>query len=104
MDPAVGRLRKIFALLEARQEEVLARLAVLSLDPRVRPARDLARRLWERAWARANNRGSELEESQIVDLYECALILAFKEQGVVPPISRDCPRLDIRDLMEDVSR
>jgi hypothetical protein len=104
LDPAVGRLRKTFALLEVRQEEVLARLAVLSLDPRVRPARDLARRLWERAWVRANNRGSELEESQIVDLYEYALILAFKEQGVGPPISRDCPGLDIWELLGDVSQ
>jgi len=103
LDPAVGRLRKIFALLEARQAEVLARLAIPSLDPRVRPARELARRLWERAWARANHRGSELKETQIADLYEYALILAFKQQGVGPTIPKDWPEAHIRDLLGDVS-
>jgi hypothetical protein len=103
LDPAVGGLRKIFALLEARQAEVLARLAIPSLDPRVRPAREFARRLWERVWARANYRGSELKETQIVDLYEYAFLLAFKQQGVGPPIPKDWPGADIRDLMGDVS-
>ncbi|RPH90094.1 MAG: hypothetical protein EHM75_01135, partial [Desulfobacteraceae bacterium] len=86
LDPTVGRLRKIFALLEARQDEVLTRLAIPSLDPRVRLARELARQLWERAWARANYRGSEVEETQMADLYEYAFILAFRQQGVGPPI------------------
>ena len=103
LDPAVGRLRQIFALLEDRQTEVLALLAIPSLDPRVRPARELARPLWERAWARANYRGSELKETQIADLYEYAFILAFRQQGVGPPIPKDWPGADIRDLMGDVS-
>ena len=103
LDPAVGRLRKIFTLLEARQAEVLARLAISSLDPRVRPARELARRLWERAWAQADYRGSELKETQMADLYEYAFILAFRQQGVGPPIPKDWPGAHIRDLMGDVS-
>jgi len=103
LDPAVGRLRKIFTLLEARQAEVLARLAIPSLDPRVRPARELARRLWERAWDRANYRGIGLQETQMADLYEYAFILAFKQQGVGPPIPKDWPGADIRDLLEDIS-
>ena len=103
LDPAVGRLRKIFTLLEDRQTEVLARLAIPPLDPRVRPAREFARRLWERAWARASYRGSELKETQIADLYEYAFLLAFKQQGVGPPIPQDWPGADIRDLMGDVT-
>ena len=103
MDPGVGRLRRIFSLLEARQAEVLARLAIPPLDPRVRPARELARRLWEKAWARANYRGSELKETEIADLYEYALILAFEQQGVGPPIPQDWPEAHIRDLLGDVS-
>ena len=74
-----------------------------SLDPRVRPARELARRLWERAWARTNYRGSELKETQIADLYEYAFVLAFKQQGVGPPVPKNWPGADIRDLMGDVS-
>ena len=81
----------------------MARLAIPSLDPRVRPARELARRLWERAWDRANYRGTELQETQIADLYEYAFILAFKQQGVGPPIPKDWPEAHIRDLMGDVS-
>jgi hypothetical protein len=104
LDPAVGRLRKIFALLEARQAEVLVRLGIPSLDPRVRPARELARRLWERAWARATYRGSELPETRIADLYEYAFLLAFRQQRVGPPLPADWPEADIRELMEDVSR
>ena len=84
LDPAVKRLRKLFALLEARQAEVLARLNLSSLDPRVGPARELARQLWERAGSRAKSRGSELQETRMVDLYEYALLLAFKQQGVRP--------------------
>ncbi len=103
LDPVVGRLRKIFALLEARQGEVLTRLAIPSLDPRVRPARELARQLWERAWARSNYRGSEVEETQMADLYEYALILAFRQQGVGPPIPKDWPKAELRKLMGDVS-
>ena len=103
LDPAVERYRKIFALLEARQTEVLARLAIAPLDPRVRPARELARKLWERAWARANYRGYELKETQIADLYEYGLLLAFKQQGVGPPIPKDWSGAELRELMEDVS-
>jgi hypothetical protein len=103
LDPAVGRLRKIFALLEDRQAEVLVRLDIPSLDHRVRPAREFARRLWERAWAQANYRGSALKETQIADLYEYALLLAFRQQGVGPPIPKDWPGADIRELMGDVS-
>ncbi len=103
LDPAVGRLRKIFALLEDRQGEVLARLDIPSLDPRVRPARELARRLWEKAWARADYLKSELKETQMVDLYEFAFLLALRQQGVGPPIPKDWPGADIRDLMGDVS-
>ena len=103
LDPEVGRLRKIFTLLEDRQGEVLARLAIPPLDPRVRSAREFARRLWERAWARANDRGSELRETQIADLYEYAFLLAFKQQGVGPPIPKDWPGADIRDLIGDIS-
>jgi len=103
VDPAVGRLRKIFALLEARQAEVLARLTIPSLDPRVRGARERARLLWERAWVRAGDRGSELKETQLADLYEYAFIRAFREQGVGPPITKEWPGSEIRDLMGDVS-
>jgi hypothetical protein len=102
-DPAVGRLRKIFALLEARQNEVLTRLALPPLDPRVRPARERARRLWERAWSRAQNRGSDLKETNLADLYEYAFTLAFREQGVGPPIPREWPADEIRDLPGEVS-
>jgi len=103
LDPAVERLRKIFALLEARQAEVLARLAIPAIDPRVRPARERARLLWERAWVRASDRGSELKETQLADLYEYAFILAFREQGLGPPIPKEWPEAEIRDLMGDVS-
>ena len=103
MDPAVSGYRKIFALLEARQAEVLARLDLSSLDPRVRSARELARRLWERAWARANYPGSEPKETQSADLYEYAFILALRRQGIGPPIPKDWPEAPIRDLMGDVS-
>jgi hypothetical protein len=102
LDPGVERLRKIFGLLEARQAGALVRLAIPAFDPRVRPARELARRLWERSWARANYRGSELKQTQIADLYEYALLLAFKQQGLGPPIPQDWPEADIRELMGDV--
>jgi hypothetical protein len=103
-DPEVERLRKIFGLLEARQAGVLVRLDIPAFDPRVRPARELARRLWERAWARAATRSSDLKETQLVDLYEYAFILAFKQQGVGPPIPEDWPEAELRDLMGDASR
>ena len=39
----------------------------------------------------------------MADLYEYAFILAFKQQGVGPPIPKDWPEAHIRDLMGDVS-
>jgi hypothetical protein len=103
LDPAVRRLRKLFALLEARQTEVLARLNLSSLDPRVGPARELARQLWERAGSRANLRGLEPQETRMVDLYEYALLLAFKQQGAGPPIPENWSEADLQDLMGDDS-
>jgi hypothetical protein len=102
LDPAVGRLRKIFALLEARQAAVLARLTLSALDPRVRPARELARRLWEKAWA--NWQGSELKETRIADLYEYAFIVALKQQGIGPPLPEDWPDPPVRELFREVAR
>ena len=81
----------------------MARLAISSLDPRVRPAREFARRLWERAWARANYRGFELKETQLADLYEYAFILAFRQQGIGLPIPEDWPGAELRDLLGDIS-
>lgn len=104
LDPAVKRLRAIFARLETRQAEVLARLTIAPLDPRVRPARELARRLWEGAWARADGLGTRLNDSRSADLYEYALLLAFERQGIPRPNPADWPEKELRELIEEVPR
>lgn len=104
LDPAVRRLRKLFALLETRQAEVLTRLTIAPLDPRVHPARELARRLWEKAWARSGDQGTQLNESRSADLYEYALLLAFEGQGISGSIPADWPAQELRELIEEVPR
>lgn len=56
-DPAVRQMRRIFAVMEEGQRELLRRAGLSALDPRLRQWRQQALDLFHRAWARGSSVG-----------------------------------------------
>ena len=88
-DPAVARLRKIFALMEERQQDWLVRNRVKEWDPRLGTARLQARHRLEQGWRRVLEQGLEGDAEQLAGFYLQGLARALKEQGleVVIPVT-----------------
>jgi hypothetical protein len=68
-DPQVRYLRRIFAGIEKRQNELLGRIGVLPTDYRLRRVREGALKYFEKAWMLASRRGTLETEGEIGDLY-----------------------------------
>jgi hypothetical protein len=85
-DPGVESMRRVFAAIEARQEQLLDRLSIHRRDPRLGSARRAALHLFERTWANAAGRGMQLKEQNAADLYAHCLARALRTKGIeVPP-------------------
>lgn len=68
-DPQVRYLRKVFAGMEKKQNELFGRLGVSTTDYRLRRVRDGALKSFEKAWMLAGRRGVAETEDEIADLY-----------------------------------
>ena len=68
-DPQVRYMRKVFAGMEKKQNELLGRLGVSASDSRLRRVRDGALKSFEKAWMLAGRRGAVEREDEIADLY-----------------------------------
>lgn len=81
-DPAVQSLRKIFAGLEKRQGAWLVQNRISVWDPRLGPARRLARDLLEQRWLRAGRQGLSLSEEELATIYLQGLKQALTGPGL----------------------
>lgn len=84
-DPQVRYLRKVFAGMERKQNELLTRIGLLPSDYRLRRAREGALKSFEKAWMIARRREVLENEDEISDLYILCLAKALSGNRIVVP-------------------
>ncbi len=88
-DPAVHRMRRVFAMMEEAQREILSAVGMSPLDRRLRVWRENALRLFEETWSRAGRSGLGFGEQQVADLYGACFVHLLGKAGIsVPPSVR----------------
>ena len=84
-DPQIQMMRKVFTAMEEVQAELLRAARVDLHEPRLRRARDLARLVFDRAWA-THASGAELSpDRQAAELYRECLGYALRKNGIIAP-------------------
>ena len=81
-DPAVQRMRRVFAGMEAMQKQLLDRLECAPLDHRLRCIREEARDLFERMWPQATRKGITENEEEAAVLYAHCLAKTIRRNGI----------------------
>lgn len=85
-DPSVQSMRRVFSCMEIAQQELLGRLNISLLDPRLRNSREKALELFERAWPLSLRHGMIKNEKDAGPLYIHCLARALSLVGVEVPI------------------
>jgi L-ribulose-5-phosphate 3-epimerase UlaE len=103
-DPAVQRMRKIFAEMDQIQETILNQAGIKPFDSRLRSIRETARDLFDRATARAADKGIRLTDNAMIDIYTGCLQQALTNAGIA--ITQDLLPDDstLSELVSEVSR
>lgn len=83
-EPAVQRMRKVYALLEKGQRELLIRNRIPEFEPRLAQARRQARRLLEKGWTLAAEQGLDWNGETLKGVYEHLLATILARQGLMP--------------------
>jgi len=84
-DPNVQMMRRIFALMEKTQKELLVTMEISSFNPQLRRARIYSRDLFEQFWPIAMQKGIVSNENETSLLYRHCLTHALKWSGVKAP-------------------
>jgi hypothetical protein len=86
-DPSVRAMRRVFAAMEAAQNEVIKNLGLSSFDHRLRRWRERALAVFDASWARTARTGVELSETEAGALYVQCLGKIMTLEGMdVPPV------------------
>ena len=94
-------MRRVFAVIEARQAALLERLNIDWMDKGLRSMRNTALHLFERIWAGAADRGVSLGEEDAADLYVHCLASVLRARGISAP-AESLPANDVvKGLMEE---
>ena len=84
-DPGVLSMRRVFAAIEMRQNELLNRLNIHWTDKGLGSARRMALHLFEGLWAGAADKGIRLAEKDAADLYVHCLAKVLGTRGISAP-------------------
>ena len=85
-DPQVRYMREVFAGMEEAQNELLPKLSIHPLDERLRRFREIALKLFEKAWVTAMQRGIAENGEDAAVIYLFCLVRALSMRGIdVPP-------------------
>ena len=103
-DPSVRLMREVFKGMEIAQKEFLAGLHILPFDERLRPCREMARRLFERSWALAARQGRGISEEEAGLLYVHCLARTLRSQGFDVPTGILPDEERIASLLREVLR
>jgi len=103
-DPAVHQMRRVFAGMEQIQKTLLDQTGIKPFDSRLRPVRETALNLFDKATALAAGKGIRLTDTAMIGIYAGCLQLAMTNAGIA--ISQDLLPDDstLRELVREVSR
>jgi len=103
-DPAVQRMRRVFAGMDRIQATILNQAGIKPFDGRLRSIRETARNFFDRAMARADGKGIRLTDNAMSGIYTGCLQQAMTNAGIA--ISQDLFSADrmVRELVREVSR
>jgi hypothetical protein len=90
-DPSIRWMRRIFRSIESSQAELLRRAGITPFDPRLRPWRERALRLFGAAWTNAQRSGRDVGEAEASALYNDCLWKVLSESGVSLPADAEPP-------------
>ncbi len=81
-DPAIQRTRKIFAVMEKMDSDILKKANLSPFDARLRSVRDIRRSLYERTFSHAIKKGIYMDEAAAIELFTICQKIAFKTIGI----------------------
>jgi hypothetical protein len=81
-DPDIKRTRKLFAVMEKMDSDLLQKANLSPFDTRLRSVRDIRRSLYERSFSRAFKKGIYIDEAAAIDLFTICQKIAFKTIGI----------------------
>lgn len=84
-DPSVRVMRRVFAAMEAAQNDLIATLSIAPLDQRLRRWRERALAAFEASWAWSARAGIDLSDSEAGSLYVHCLAKIMSREGVEVP-------------------
>jgi hypothetical protein len=78
-------MRRVFAAMEARQEQILRAAGISPLDGRLGQLRKTALRMFEERWAESAHSGANLTEEDVIDLYIHCLATVLEKDCITVP-------------------
>ena len=103
-DPAVQRMRWVFAEMEQIQKKLLDQLQISSFDARLRSVRETARSLFDRAMDHAAEKGMRLTDTVMMDIFRGCLLKVLTIAGIKIPQELWPGDRVVRELINEVSR
>jgi hypothetical protein len=84
-DPQIQYMRRIFARIEKAQNILLEKISMTRFDERLRRFREMALKLFEKAWGMAMQRGIVKDEEDVAALYLYCLSYVLSSRGILVP-------------------
>jgi hypothetical protein len=84
-DPSVRSMRRVFAGMETRQEQILRAAGISPFDGRLGQWRKTALRTFEERWAESAHSGANLTEADVTDLYVHSLVTVLERNCITVP-------------------
>ena len=101
-DPSVRSMREVFSRMEEGQRKLLEQLGISPLDGRLRPVRDKARILFEKAWSCSATQGINTGDDTVAGIYMFCLAWALGQSGIEVP-DKFLPGDDrLKDLIREI--
>lgn len=84
-DPKVQQIRRVFRMMEKKQQELLHQIHLSPFDTRLHDIRDTARHWFGQASALADFKGLSLNEDTSINLYMHCFERALAQAGISVP-------------------
>jgi len=101
-DPQVRYLRRVFAGMERKQNDLLGHIGVPATDYRLKRVREAALKSFEKAWMIAGRRGVAETEDEIADLYILCLARVLAGNRIVVPDDLLPANRRISDVVKEI--
>ena len=102
MDPTVSAMRKIFRAMDDSQREFFNRMEIHRYDPRIRPWREKALVLFEKAFSHAGRAGVSFNEDTASIIYLHCLAEVMRAQGIDVPYINLSDKAGVEDVLKEI--